>query len=125
MKFSAHGKYSFKVGRNYILANTQGGFNEEGVHSLFSDTLQHASKHDFKQWVYIEVIDKDAFITPEAVEVLFSKYAVLKDKGCRLVMTVCGNWMQKEVSERLKKSVPLPVQSFETETEALKFAEQF
>ena len=125
MKFCAHGEYSFRVGKNYLLATTRGGFNEEGVHRLFDSAVDTAAEHGLTHWVYIEVIDKEAFITPGAVDVLFEKYSVLKAAGCHLVMTVCGNWMQKEVFHRLQQHVPLPVESFEDEAAAIKKAEQY
>lgn len=119
MEFIAHGNFKLATKHNYIVNRPTGEFNREGIELMFASILNLAQEKELKDWILIESLDKESFLTPDAVTSLKSGFQLVKEQGCKMVLATHYNWMQEEILEQVKLELDLHVEFFSSEEEAI------
>lgn len=117
MKFEAHGNISFTVKNQCIINRPSVPFNKEGIEVLFDAITKQVCLSEFKQWCLFELLTKEAFPTPDAVDAIITSYNHYADMGCTHIHVVCSR-PQKGLFRHIATETKIPIQFYTDETEA-------
>ena len=119
MEFSAHGNINFSIKDSCVINRPNASFNEAGIEMLFEQILKKVQLYQLNDWILIELLGPNAIPTPDAMSALTKQYKHAQNLGCKKVVVVTVNLIQKSFMQELGEKSGSQMQFYDSEKDAI------